>query len=64
MTPSITEFTNEPLRQISQPKRITNMPDRQAYMSKRPIPPCVNEVKVVPDDEKEANNAFTEHHTV
>jgi len=33
MTSSITEYTDEPLRQISEPECFINMPDRQARKS-------------------------------
>lgn len=60
MTSSITEYTNESLRQISEPECFINMPDHQAYKSERHIPPCVNEFKVVVKDEKEASTALAE----
>ncbi len=57
MTSSITGYTNEPLKQISEPKCL---PDRQAHKTERLIPSCVNEVKAVLKDEKEANTDFAE----
>lgn len=60
MTSSITEYTNESLRQIAEPECFINMPDRQAYRSERHIPSSLNQIKVVIKDEKDASTAFAE----
>ena len=62
MTSSITEFTNESLRPISEPGRFIDVPDRQGYIPN--MTSCLNEIKVIPKDEKEVNSAFTEPPTV
>jgi hypothetical protein len=60
MTSSITEYTEKPLGQTSEREGFIDMPDLQADKSERHIPSGVNEVKVAPEDEKEANTASTD----
>ena len=58
--PSSNGYKIEQLGQISEPECFINMPDRQAYKSEGPTPPCVNEVKAIPEDDKKANTASAE----
>lgn len=63
MTSSITQYTSEPLGQVSEPECLINPPD-QAYKSEELIPSCMNEVDAVFQDEKEDNTASAQPPTV